>query len=234
MDFVRLDDRLRERLAGQIPIKILRKSKYLPLDEVKECIDDIPDCNRIDFFGDEYASLGWLCFPDYRFLDYIFDKTGKWPDDIAVIKDSRIASLNFGGRHYLPDLSHLSDLEHLRRLSISRYDEKSSKEAINLDFLLGLKKLESLDLSYMKIKDLSPLSGLDNLIYLNLSNTKVKDVSPLSGLKSLEWLKLNDTKIKNLAPLNNVITLKMIFLENTKVKDVSVLKGLSNLEYLEL
>jgi len=43
VEYVKLTDELREKLAGQVPVKVLKTNNYIPLPLVEECGVDIPD-----------------------------------------------------------------------------------------------------------------------------------------------------------------------------------------------
>ena len=123
--------------------------------------------------------------------------------------------------------------------------------------LSGMTRLQSLDLSYTQVSDLTPLAGLSGLQTLKLTQcwdvsdlrplsdlsglrslilnrTQVSDLAPLSGLSGLQTLYLDDTQVSDLAPLSGLSGLQRLYLDNTQVSDLAPLSGLSGLQRLSL
>ena len=72
--------------------------------------------------------------------------------------------------------------------------------------LTGLSSLETLDLSYNPIVNVSPLTGLSILETLDLRNNGVTDVTPLSTMTHLERLYLRGND--NLSNIKELVKLK--------------------------
>ena len=90
------------------------------------------------------------------------------------------------------------------------------------------------NLSSLKITDISPLSGLPMLITLNLGNNDITDLSPLSNLGSLEELNLTRNQITDITPLSGLGNLRSLYLSYNEIIDLSPLSGLVKLEKLNL
>ena len=88
-----------------------------------------------------------------------------------------------------------------------------------------LKNLTTLDLSWTKVSDVSPLSTLKSLTVLNLMNTEVSDVSPLRNLTNLTTLDLSQTPVSDASPLKELKNLTTLNLSQTPVSDVSPLRS---------
>lgn len=94
-----------------------------------------------------------------------------------------------------------------------------------------------LDLSNLRIRDLSPLKDLKSLSSLNLSLTYVggelvNDVKDLKGMTNLTFLSLDNSDLKDISPLKGLKGLTLLSLMNTKVEDISPLHDLTNLRTL--
>ncbi len=96
------------------------------------------------------------------------------------------------------------------------------------------KNLESLDLSFHAVADITPLAGLKKLTSLSLSNNPVTDISPLAGLTSLKVLILTGCKAQDYAPLAKLVNLDFLMLDHATIADVSPLASLTKLKHLYL
>ena len=116
-------------------------------------------------------------------------------------------------------------------------------------------EVQSLDLRYAYIIDLSPLLELQNLNQLSLSNTTqclsdlselkqlkalymscsgLEDISFLAELTNLEELDISENDISDLTPLSGLKNLKYLYLYSNNISDISPLAELTNLERLDL
>lgn len=129
------------------------------------------------------------------------------------------------GIRYLDGLELAVNLE-----SLDLYDNDAVSDLSPLSELTSLRRLS---LGYNEVSDVSPLSGLTSLRRLNLIGNEVSDVSPLSGL-SLEGLFLHDNLISEVSPLANIGTLQSLSLGRNVVRDVSPLTELTELGRLRL
>ena len=121
-----------------------------------------------------------------------------------------------------------SELDHITSLDLS------FRRVCDLTPLKDLKQLSSLTLTSTPVRDLTPLQDLKNLSYLDLSHTQVNDLNPLKNLSGLKSLNLGDTPVKDLTPLVNLKNLSELFLWSTRVRDLTPLKSLTNLTYIDL
>ena len=84
--------------------------------------------------------------------------------------------------------------------------------------LRNLTSLETLNLNYTSINDLSPLTPLVNLRDLELANnTRITDISSLKHLQRLERLILGRKNVTDFTPLTELKNLKPLDMEGTPV-----------------
>jgi internalin A len=104
----------------------------------------------------------------------------------------------------------------------------------------SLTSLQSLDLSWCNLRDVSPLAGLTSLQSLNFSECRQLsgNLSPLAGLTSLQALKLSwcEQLSSDLSPLAGLTSLQSLDLSfcHQLSGDLSPLAGLTALETLDL
>jgi Leucine Rich repeats (2 copies) len=110
----------------------------------------------------------------------------------------------------------------------------SSEKSIDLELLLLLKNLKTLNISTNQIVDLSPLSLFTKLEGLNLSNNQIVDLAPLSVLINLKSLNIGDNKIVDINPLSSLTNLTSLGLLRNQIVDVSPLASLTKLVGLYL
>ena len=94
--------------------------------------------------------------------------------------------------------------------------------------------VDSLDLSFSFLENISPVAGLVNLRRLNLWGTLVQDIGALAGLVNLRQLDLSDTPVWDISPLAGLGNLHTLSLGRTQVQDISALAKLGNLHRLNL
>ncbi len=97
-------------------------------------------------------------------------------------------------------------------------------------------KLWWMDLSDLKIRDLSPLANLVDLEYLNLSGfDKIKNFDIIARLKKLKYLDLSWTNVNDLSFLSELKELRVLKLRGCRrARDLTPLVELENLEALDL
>lgn len=81
--------------------------------------------------------------------------------------------------------------------------------------------LQTLDISFHKVKDLSKLAGLTRLTFLKAFGNIIQDVSPLAGLTNLTSLNLGGNKIKSITALSGLTNLTELMLDMNPIKDYS-------------
>lgn len=137
---------------------------------------------------------------------------------------------------------------------------KNIKETGNLDTLIGLNCLQSLEIyndGEKNLKNISAIQYLPNLESLTLANTDIQDISPIAKLSKLKklmitsiniedlgvlddilpnltFLSFNGANIQDISNLVNANKLKTLGLSSTPIKDLSPLYELSNLKILHL
>lgn len=160
-------------------------------------------------------------------IEYIFlGRTESKRPDLAPL--SRFKSLNKiyleGQKKNIEVLEELNKLENVTLRSIT---------TPNLDYLIPLKKMWSLDIKLGGTKNLSSLEGLDNIKYLELWMIRgLDDISVISSLNELQYLFLQDLKnIIELPSFQELTQLRRIVLQNLKgLKDISSLGNAPALE----
>ena len=96
------------------------------------------------------------------------------------------------------------------------------------------KDLYKIDLSYNKIKDLSPLSKLTNLGDLRFYMNELTTIKPLSGLVNLERLNCGHNTISDLTPLKKMSKLKYLAMESNNITTLNGLEGCTSLQEVTL
>ena len=124
-------------------------------------------------------------------------------------------------------LSHIPLLEGEEKLS--KFVLKRNKIS-KLENLVSLPNLESLDLSYNVLREITNLNTLEKLRHLNLKNNIIDSIYGLGLLQSLETIDISSNKIKKIERLEKCINLKII---NLSSNFIWVFEGLSNLASLE-
>jgi len=108
----------------------------------------------------------------------------------------------------------------------------------NLDniviYLKELKHLETLNLGYNKISDLTSLRNLKSLKSLNLSDNEISDISELAECVNLTNLFLYSNYISEISSLKKLTKLVELQLENNNIVDITGLKNLKELKNLNL
>lgn len=98
-----------------------------------------------------------------------------------------------------------------------------------------LQKLYELDLTSLKIVDLTPLSGLSQLRVLRLGNNRIEDVSPLAQLSQLDILLLNDNRLSDIKALSALEQLRVLDLaNNSRLEQIDSLRRITSLRELYL
>jgi internalin A len=104
----------------------------------------------------------------------------------------------------------------------------------NLEGLQYARNLESLNLRWNELTDISRLSGLTELTSLNISQNDIVDISVVSNLQKLDLLDMHENEISDISAVGGLTDLRILDLHCNHVEDLSVLSGLANLESLTL
>jgi hypothetical protein len=95
--------------------------------------------------------------------------------------------------------------------------ELSESEIDDLDGVEYCIHTISLDLSFNRIYDLSPLVGLGSLQELNLSNNRIEYIDEISNLQQLKSIDLSNNSIGDILPLLEIETLEYADLTGNKI-----------------
>lgn len=127
---------------------------------------------------------GVVTFADPVLETMIRSAMGRPDGDITADEAEAVTALNLSNewRQYVSDGSEIHDID-------------------GLEFFANL---ESLDLSFHAIEDLTPLSGLKKLAVLSLKGNPVGDVAPLAGLAGLKVLNLSGCPVSDYYPLSEI------------------------------
>ncbi|MDQ0913858.1 hypothetical protein [Paenibacillus sp. V4I5] len=149
----------------------------------------------------------------------------KKPDLVPLSRFTMLRKIYIEGQHKNIDvLSGLTNLEDVTLRSITTPD---------LNYLVPLKKMWSLDIKLGGINNFSAIEGLTNIKYLELWQIRgLSDVGFISTLNGLQNLFLQSLpNIEQLPSFDNLKNLRNISLENMKgLKDVSNLESAPALE----
>jgi internalin A len=130
----------------------------------------------------------------------------------------------------------LGELPELRVLRIQQTNPHESPGGALLD-LSALRKCPRLNVVEIPEQNVRSLAGMENhrdLHTLDVSFTRVADLTPLACLPSLTILRLRHTPVTNLAPLATLPTLKELDIAHTRVADISALRHHPSLASLDL
>lgn len=95
--------------------------------------------------------------------------------------------------------------------------ELSESEIDDLDGVEYCIHTLSLDLSFNRIFDLSPLASLGSLQELNLSNNQIEYIDDISNLQQLKSIDLSNNSIGDILPLLEIETLEYADLSGNKI-----------------
>ncbi|RKU19976.1 hypothetical protein C6503_06835 [Candidatus Poribacteria bacterium] len=125
------------------------------------------------------------------------------------------------------DLRPLAELINLEELSLGR------NRIADIQLLIGLKKLRTLDLSYNEISDIHPLAVLADLEELSLKWNRIADTHPLAQLKKLRTLDLSYNNVSDISLLAGLAQLRTLWIKENLVTDFTRLSelNLTDLKY---
>ncbi len=160
------------------------------------------------------TSAGVVTFADPVLEAMVRGAMGKPEDDITVVEAAAVT-----------------------RLSLStEWQRYISQETLIKDIggLENFTNLESLDLSFHAVTDITPLAGLKKLTSLSLGGNPVADIATLAGLTNLKVLMLSGCAAQDYTPLAELTNLNFLMLDQATLTDVSPLVPLTNLKHLYL
>lgn len=124
-------------------------------------------------------------------------------------------------------------IEEIKKLKRLRKIVLRSISTDNLDYLIGLNDLWSVDIKLGGIGNFDGLKTLPNLKYLELWQIRdLADLSFISSLETLQYLFIQSLiNVEEIPPLHKLKRLRRIYLENLKgLKDLSSLRHVENLK----
>ena len=110
----------------------------------------------------------------------------------------------------------------------------TSLRLTDITALTGLCAPETLNLQANHVTDLWPLAGLTNLRCIILNYNEVVDLGPLAGLHQLEDLRIPNTPVKDLSPLASCEALQALSASNCEIDSLDPLAEIKTLTYLSL
>jgi len=97
-----------------------------------------------------------------------------------------------------------------------------------------LEDMDEIELSESDIDDLDGVEYCIHTISLDLSFNRIYDLSPLASLGSLQELNLSNNRIEYIDDISNLQQLKSIDLSNNSIGDISALFEIETLVYADL
>lgn len=152
-----------------------------------------------------------------------------WENPIANINKIDLSNTNVADISALHDIEKidLSKNKNLTGLNNLTYVKELSLENCELTSIpeIGSNRLETFDVNYNNIEDVTRISNYTKLKSLSLSNNNISDISPLQGLTTLEFLDLSNNKVVDIYALSNKDRLYKLDLSNNLIEDVSIYKN---------
>jgi Leucine-rich repeat (LRR) protein len=111
----------------------------------------------------------------------------------------------------------LAEAQLVTRMDLSNEWQRyiSDKATIHeIDGLEVFENLESLDLSFNEVTNITPLSGLKKLVSLSLGGNPINDIAPLAEFTSLKVLTLSGCAAQDYSPLSKLFNLQLLMLDN--------------------
>lgn len=156
---------------------------------------------------------------------------------IVTFIDPVLEAMVCGAMGKPKDTITLAEAQSVTRMNLSNEWQRYLSDEAAIHGIGGLEafvNLESLDLSFNEVTDISPLRGLKKLTSLSLGGNPVHDIAPLAELTNLKALILSGCKAQDYSPLSKLSNLQLLKLDNAAITDVSPLIPLKNLRYLWL
>lgn len=105
----------------------------------------------------------------------------------------------------------------MKKVQIKKCYPYDIKSYMNIHYYL-----QSLNLSYNKIKDISPLKNFINVSRLYLDGNKIVVLTSLKNLNRLEDLDLSCNQISDISPLKNLVNLKALDLSINEISQEQI------------
>ncbi|QLG71650.1 hypothetical protein HG535_0B06960 [Zygotorulaspora mrakii] len=210
--------------------------------------DNMPSIEGLSIDSDRDASIGIVPDPNVVLLTADSELTEDLPDDTEVIDllHLKIRSLEDLGLYRFSKLTSLclrqnliesiSEVEVLpvdTMKDLDLYDNRIKHISSNVNILVNL---ESLDLSFNKIKHIKNIDKLSQLENLYFVQNKISIIENLSSLKRLKNLELGGNRISEIGPeaLRGLENLEEIWLGKNSISRLMNLHWLKNLKILSI
>ena len=169
--------------------------------------------------------------PPMPSLEFLTLQAGNSFDTSSVFEGMpNLKSLYFYGNFVFNDLTPISRLKNLERLSIGNY---RGADLSTLSALRNLTSLTLLNWGHNATVDISPLTAHTNLTELYIYECTIEDLTPLAGLTKLERLYLMYCGLDDIAALKELTSLRELNIGGNAIYDFSPLVDLDNLMSLE-
>lgn len=191
----------------------------LPLNKVEALTTDAIITKRWKSVSrkDTFFVMG----PDTLKMNMIHLLFGRRPDTLLYINDTRMLMLT---DTVVTDLSPvyaaLKDVTRITDINISY-----KQQFTDLEPLLELTALKTIDFSNTPISDLSPLRNLNQLDAIYCSGTQVTSLDPLVYSVKIKEIYCFDTRVSDLQPLANYTQLEKLYCFNTGVSSLEAIRG---------
>ena len=222
------------KVTNLSPLKELQNIRYLDADNT------LVDNQQFEDFT-EFKSEVLLIFQSENLLKWwdnlsapwksIFRNEMRWtqkPKSAELHKLIKIQSLEIKENRLISDLKAITELTHLRKLTIN------DSRITDISPLKNLSFLKEIDLSRNPIDDLNPLSKLKSLEFIYLNNTPIDNLEWIINLPTIKILDISGTEIKKLTKLSNQILLEKLIAYNTKINNLKSIEDLRNLIVLKI
>lgn len=151
----------------------LSSLEYLELDSLTD-IDDLAFLERMPTLREIY-------------IKYVEDV------DLSYLQNNhelQVIHICGGNIRHMESLGQLERVErvYLDETHLLYGEEKNEREVLNLEVMSNMKSLRELNLTCVRVDDVSPLRNLDELQFIHLEDTGIEDIEPLKDLKSLRTL----------------------------------------------
>ncbi len=230
-------------ISDLTPLAKLNKLKVLSLTGTS--VTDVTPLSTLASLRTLY--LSGCSITDYTPLTKIYDKLEEADFDLAsataMPKETvdfddpvleyalRKALLKPEGDVYTTELASLTDFG---TWFDYEQDPPEGSRVRSIHALRHCVNLESLDLNFNQIVDITPLAGLTKLTMLGIGGNMITDITPLAALTNLEILRLFDCQASDYSTLAQLRNLKHLALENATITDLTPLASLTSLELLSL
>lgn len=194
------------------------------------------------------------CMAIYQWDDYVFKKElDKKNDQLKVDNSDLLEDTDYNRKisksKFIPDCSnnyyqtekqvydsgttygpYLDDES--RDLLESKIDEEG---AIALQTLEGLSCLNSIDIDYDGIENLTNLPNLPNLKKISASySSDFKDLSGIERFPLLEELDISSTDVFDISKLKTLTNIKSLYIDGTKITNLEPLRNITSIKELYL